>query len=30
LSNGLLVVAAALALTSARTIFSRWLIDLDH
>jgi SAM-dependent methyltransferase len=30
LSNGLLVVVAALALTSVRAIFRRWLIDLDH
>jgi SAM-dependent methyltransferase len=30
LSNGLLVVVAALALTGVRTIFRRWLIDLTH
>jgi SAM-dependent methyltransferase len=30
LENGLLVIAAALALTGARSLFGRWLIDLAH
>ena len=30
LSNGALVIVAALVLTSVRTLFSRWLIDLSH
>jgi SAM-dependent methyltransferase len=30
LSNGLLVIAAALALTGVRTVFRPWLIDLSH
>ncbi len=30
LSNGVLIVAAAVALTSVRTVFRGWLIDLSH
>ncbi len=30
LGNGALIVVAALALTMTRTLFRRWLIDLEH